>query len=502
MRVGDDQASVRRKRLLREIERESRNRSDRNRRDNRIHLRSARKSAQRGFHLDDADRRRRSPARRDRRAGRPGSGNSPSTRIAQRAQKAPRAARHVPGVAPGGRRLRRRTPQRIRSASALESIARQIARRQVHASMLRRPGGRPPTRRAKDSAIAPTTGSRHMRKKIARADRRDSRLWRCLSARRASAPSASSTSSIGATISTPTCSRTSPARPASRSSTTLTTPTRCSRRGCSPARPAMTSSCPRRPFCSARSRPASSAARQEQAAELEEPLAGDRRAGSPRYDPGNAYAVNYMWYTTGDRLQCREDQGAPRRQADHQLGSGAAAGELEEIRRLRRLCARQSRGHFLDHAQLSETRSQLERARATSDAPPIISPSLRRYIKKFHSSEYINALANGDICLAIGWAGDSFQARNRAREAGNGVEIAYVIPHEGTLMSLDNLAIPKDAPHPEEALSVHRLSCCGRTSPRATPRRRNFANGVVAVAPADRQGDRRAIRRSIRTRRR
>ncbi len=76
---------------------------------------------------------------------------------------------------------------------------------------------------------------------------------------------------------------------------------------------------------------------------------------------------------------------------------------------------------------------------------------LRRYIKKFHSSEYINALANGDICLAIGWAGDSFQARNRAREAGNGVEIAYVIPQEGTLMSMDTLAIPKDAPHPAEA---------------------------------------------------
>ena len=67
------------------------------------------------------------------------------------------------------------------------------------------------------------------------------------------------------------------------------------------------------------------------------------------------------------------------------------------------------------------------------------------------AAQYINALANGDICLAVGWAGDAFRARNRARESGNGVDINYVIPREGALMSLDNLAIPKDAPHPEEA---------------------------------------------------
>ena len=76
---------------------------------------------------------------------------------------------------------------------------------------------------------------------------------------------------------------------------------------------------------------------------------------------------------------------------------------------------------------------------------------MRRYIRKFHSSEYINALANGDICLAVGWAGDSFQARNRAHEAGAGVDIDYVVPREGTLMSMDMLAIPKDAQHVAEA---------------------------------------------------
>ena len=51
--------------------------------------------------------------------------------------------------------------------------------------------------------------------------------------------------------------------------------------------------------------------------------------------------------------------------------------------------------------------------------------AVRPYIQKFHSSEYINALANGDICVAIGWSGDILQARDRAWEADNGVEIAY-----------------------------------------------------------------------------
>jgi putrescine transport system substrate-binding protein len=52
--------------------------------------------------------------------------------------------------------------------------------------------------------------------------------------------------------------------------------------------------------------------------------------------------------------------------------------------------------------------------------------AIRPFVRKFHSSEYINALANGDICLAVGWSGDVFQARDRAAEADQGVEIAYV----------------------------------------------------------------------------
>ncbi len=76
---------------------------------------------------------------------------------------------------------------------------------------------------------------------------------------------------------------------------------------------------------------------------------------------------------------------------------------------------------------------------------------VRPHIAKFHNSEYISALANGDICVAMGYSGDIFQAADRAEEAGKGVEIAYSIPQEGAVMWFDFLAIPKDAPHPQAA---------------------------------------------------
>jgi len=76
---------------------------------------------------------------------------------------------------------------------------------------------------------------------------------------------------------------------------------------------------------------------------------------------------------------------------------------------------------------------------------------VRPHIRKFDNSEYISALANGDICVAMGFSGDVHQARARAKEANKGVEIAYSIPKEGAAMWFDFMTIPKDAPHPEAA---------------------------------------------------
>ena len=76
---------------------------------------------------------------------------------------------------------------------------------------------------------------------------------------------------------------------------------------------------------------------------------------------------------------------------------------------------------------------------------------VRPYIRYFHSSQYISDLANGDICVAVGWSGDVFQARDRADEAKKGVEIGYSIPKEGALQWFDMMAIPADAKHKEAA---------------------------------------------------
>jgi putrescine transport system substrate-binding protein len=78
---------------------------------------------------------------------------------------------------------------------------------------------------------------------------------------------------------------------------------------------------------------------------------------------------------------------------------------------------------------------------------------VRGSIRKFHSSEYINALANGDICVAVGYSGDVLQAKRRADESKNDVKIDYVIPKEGAEMWFDTFAIPKDAPHAADALT-------------------------------------------------
>ena len=77
--------------------------------------------------------------------------------------------------------------------------------------------------------------------------------------------------------------------------------------------------------------------------------------------------------------------------------------------------------------------------------------TIRPYIRMIHSSQYIDALANGEICLALGWSGDVLQARDRADEAGQGNVIKYSVPKEGTIIWFDMYAVPTDAPHPDNA---------------------------------------------------
>lgn len=170
-----------------------------------------------------------------------------------------------------------------------------------------------------------------------------------------------------------------------------------------------------------------------------------------KYDPGNEYAINYMWGTTGIGVNVDK--------VKEVLGDDAPIGSLALIfdpANMEKLAA--CGVHFLDapaeiipaalnyigedpDAQDAETIAKTE---------PVLT-AIAPYVQKFHSSEYINALANGDICVAVGWSGDVLQARDRAAEADNGVTIEYNAPKEGALMWFDNMAIPVDAPNPDGA---------------------------------------------------
>ncbi|KUF10221.1 polyamine ABC transporter substrate-binding protein [Pseudoponticoccus marisrubri] len=170
-----------------------------------------------------------------------------------------------------------------------------------------------------------------------------------------------------------------------------------------------------------------------------------------KYDPGNAYAINYMWGTTG--------LGVNLPKVRELLGEDAPVDSWDLIfdpANMEKLA--ECGVHVLDApAEMIPAALNYIGEDPDSKDPDVIAKveevfaPVRPYIQKFHSSEYINALANGDICVAVGWSGDVLQARDRAAEADNGVEIGYFAPKEGAQMWFDMMAIPVDAPNPEGA---------------------------------------------------
>jgi putrescine transport system substrate-binding protein len=105
---------------------------------------------------------------------------------------------------------------------------------------------------------------------------------------------------------------------------------------------------------------------------------------------------------------------------------------------------------------------------------------IRPYLRTIHSSQYIDQLANGELCIAVGYSGDVLQARDRAAEAGKPLDIKYSIPKEGALMWFDTLAIPADAAHPGNA---HKLINY-LLQPEVAAANSNFVNYANANAAA------------------
>lgn len=169
-----------------------------------------------------------------------------------------------------------------------------------------------------------------------------------------------------------------------------------------------------------------------------------------QWDPENAHAVNYMWGTTGFGLNtamiAARDAGAPtgswRMIFDPEVVSQFADCGVylmdepdEVIPAVLNYIGEDPDSHDIDVIARTE---------------PVLM-AIRPYVRRFHNAAQINDLANGDICLSMGWSGDMLQARDRAFEAESGIEIEYVIPDEGALMWFDMMAIPADAPHPGNA---------------------------------------------------
>jgi putrescine transport system substrate-binding protein len=167
-------------------------------------------------------------------------------------------------------------------------------------------------------------------------------------------------------------------------------------------------------------------------------------------DPGMQYAVNYFWGTSGigynvdkikaalpdapvDSLRMFYDPAVVRHFKDCGV---TLLDEPEEVVN--------TVFNYLGLPPNSEKPEDLAAAEKVLMA-------IRPYIRYINSSKYIEDLANGEICLAMGWSGDVGQAARRAVEAGKGITVKYLIPKEGAVMFFDMLAIPADAQHPKNA---------------------------------------------------
>jgi putrescine transport system substrate-binding protein len=172
------------------------------------------------------------------------------------------------------------------------------------------------------------------------------------------------------------------------------------------------------------------------------------------YDHDNSFGANYMWGTTGIGYNIKAVQKI--------LGPDAKIDSWDIVFKPENLAKFKDCGiHMLDSADdilpaalgyLGLDPNSTKQADLEKAADLVM--KVRPYVRKFHSSEYLSALATGEICFVVGWSGDIMQARSRAEEAKNGIEVGYAIPKEGAQMFFDNLAIPADAKNQAEAYEL------------------------------------------------
>lgn len=170
-------------------------------------------------------------------------------------------------------------------------------------------------------------------------------------------------------------------------------------------------------------------------------------------DPGNQYAFPYMWGSIGigynpDKVKAVLGDDAP-------VDSWDLLFKPENIEKLKScgVTVLDSPTEVLPIAMHYQGLKPDNADPSASDikAAEELFLKIRPYISYFHSSKYISDLANGNICVAVGYSGDVYQAKSRAEEAGGKVKVAYNIPKEGAGTFFDMIAVPADAENVESA---------------------------------------------------
>jgi putrescine transport system substrate-binding protein len=167
-------------------------------------------------------------------------------------------------------------------------------------------------------------------------------------------------------------------------------------------------------------------------------------------DPGNQYGVDYLWGTSGVGYNVDKVNAAL---AQAPVNSFAMLYDPNVVRHFKDcgVSILDAPDEVVGTVLLYLGRDPNSERSEDLQAAQQVLLAMRPYVRYINSSKYIDDLANGDICLALGWSGDVGQARVRAQEAGNGVKLSYRIAREGAVLFFDMLAIPADAPHPRNA---------------------------------------------------
>ncbi|MGD9510114.1 MAG: polyamine ABC transporter substrate-binding protein [Geminicoccaceae bacterium] len=179
----------------------------------------------------------------------------------------------------------------------------------------------------------------------------------------------------------------------------------------------------------------------------------DLMAKVANYDPGNEHAIIYMWGTTG--LAYNVDK-IKERIPDAPTDSWALLFDPANAEKLADcgIMVLDSPTDVLPSALRFIGEDPDSKDPAVLEKGAAVVEKIRPFVRKFHSSENLNALANGDICLSLIFSGDAGIAKTRAEEANNGVSIEYFIPKEGAQIWFDMMAMPADAPNPDNAYQL------------------------------------------------